>query len=185
MCVTVYLHRAQAHRALDVHPILAHFFRFWLWLTTGMVTKAWVAIHRKHHAHCETPDDPHSPQIFGIKQVLFEGAELYRKAARDKDMLEKFGKGMPNDWIERHLYTRYSEWGILLMLSIDLLCFGVPGLAIWAIQMMWSPLWAAGVINGIGHYWGYRNFETPDAARNIVPRGILIAGEELHNPNAL
>jgi len=179
--VTIYLHRHQAHRALDLHPAVAHFFRLWLWLTTGMVTKAWVAIHRKHHAKCETPEDPHSPQILGLKKVLLEGAELYRAAARQPEILEKFGHGTPNDWLERHLYTPHSDKGIFLTLAVDVLLFGPIGLTVWAVQMLWIPLFAAGVINGIGHYWGYRNYECADASTNIVPWGILIGGEELHN----
>ncbi len=181
VAVTVYLHRAQAHRALDLHPILSHFFRFWLWLTTGMVTKEWVAIHRKHHAKCETPDDPHSPKILGIRKVLLEGSELYQTESRNRHTLDRYGHGTPDDWIERHLYSRFANFGIVLMLGLDLLLFGVHGLTVWAVQMLWIPVMAAGVINGIGHYWGYRNYETPDAARNIVPWGILIGGEELHN----
>jgi len=179
--VTIYLHRHQAHRALDLHSAPAHFFRFWLWLTTGMRTKAWAAIHRKHHARVETASDPHSPQVLGIKKVLWEGAELYGKEAKNQETLERYGYGTPDDWIERHLYTPHSDKGIFLMLAIDLLLFGVPGLTIWAIQMMWIPFFAAGVINGIGHYFGYRNFESQDASRNIVPWGALIGGEELHN----
>lgn len=179
--VTVYLHRAQAHRALTVSPILSHFFRFWLWMTTGMGTRAWVAIHRKHHAKCEAVEDPHSPQTRGLKKVLWEGAELYRAEAQNTNTLERYGQGTPNDWLEQHVYTRHSGLGIRLMLVIDLLLLGVPGLTIWAIQMAWIPFFAAGVINGIGHYWGYRNFESPDASRNISPLGILIGGEELHN----
>lgn len=179
--VTIFLHRHQAHRALDLHPIPSHFFRFWLWLTTGMVTKEWAAIHRKHHAHCETPEDPHSPQVLGIKKVLREGAELYRAAAKVKPTMEKYGHGTPDDWLERNVYTRHSAKGIVLMAIIDILLFGPAGLSIWAVQMIWIPLFAAGVINGIGHYWGYRNFECEDASRNIFPWGILIGGEELHN----
>ncbi|WP_137939425.1 fatty acid desaturase [Chitinivorax sp. B] len=179
--VTIFLHRHQAHRALDLHPIPSHFFRFWLWLTTGMVTKEWAAIHRKHHAHCETPEDPHSPQVLGIKKVLREGAELYRAAAKVKPTMEKYGHGTPDDWLERNVYTRHSAKGIVLMAMIDILLFGPAGLSIWAVQMIWIPLFAAGVINGIGHYWGYRNFECEDASRNIFPWGILIGGEELHN----
>ena len=179
--VTVFLHRCQAHRALDLHPIPSHFFRFWLWLTTGMVTKQWVAIHRKHHARCETKEDPHSPQILGIGKVFFRGAELYREAALDSEMVERYSKGTPDDWMERNVYIKHDWLGILLMLGIDILLFGLPGLTIWAIQMAWIPLFAAGVINGIGHYWGYRNFECTDAATNILPWGILIGGEELHN----
>lgn len=178
--VTVFLHRCSAHRALDLHPVLQHFFRFWLWLTTGMVTKEWTAIHRKHHATCETEDDPHSPQILGLRKVLLEGAELYRAASTDQEMLAKYGKGTPDDWVERHVY-RHRNWGVSSMLVIDLALFGVVGLAVWAVQMMWIPVLAAGVINGVGHHTGYRNFECPDASTNIVPWGILIGGEELHN----
>ncbi len=179
--VTIYLHRHQAHRALDLHPAVSHFFRFWLWLTTGMVTREWVAVHRKHHAKCETHDDPHSPQIEGIRKVLWEGAELYRLSTKDRETLDKYGLGTPDDWLERHLYGRYSGKGVILMLLIDLLLFGVIGLTVWAVQMIWIPLFAAGVINGIGHYRGYRSYECADAARNISPLGLLIGGEELHN----
>ncbi|MBI1397750.1 MAG: acyl-CoA desaturase [Betaproteobacteria bacterium] len=179
--VTIFLHRHQAHRALELHAIPSHFFRFWLWLTTGMVTKEWAAIHRKHHAKCETPEDPHSPQIEGIDKVMWEGAELYRKAANDREIMEKYGHGTPDDWLERHVYTGRSQWGIALMLLIDVLLFGPIGITIWAVQMAWIPIFAAGVINGIGHYWGYRNFESNDTSTNIVPWGILIGGEELHN----
>jgi stearoyl-CoA desaturase (delta-9 desaturase) len=179
--VTIFLHRAQAHRALDLHPIPAHFFRFWLWLTTGMVTKEWVAIHRKHHAKCETPDDPHSPQTRGIETVLWRGAELYRAEAKNQQTIAKFGHGTPDDWIERNLYTRYSWEGIGLMLILNVALFGVVGVSIWAVQMMWIPVTAAGIINGIGHYWGYRNFEAPDASTNVSPWGLIIGGEELHN----
>jgi stearoyl-CoA desaturase (delta-9 desaturase) len=179
--VTIFLHRHQAHRALDLHPVASHFFRFWLWLTTGMYTKAWVAIHRKHHAKVETAEDPHSPQILGIRKVLFEGAELYRKEAANQETLAKYGHGTPDDWLERHLYGRRDRWGIGLMLIIDLALFGLSGISVWGIQMLWIPFFAAGVINGIGHYWGYRNYEVPDASTNIVPWGILIGGEELHN----
>jgi len=179
--VTVYLHRCQAHRAVTLHPAVAHFFRFWLWLTTGMVTREWVAIHRRHHASCETPDDPHSPQVLGLDTVLWRGAELYQAAAEDHDRVARFAQGTPDDWIERHLYRRHHYLGIGLMLLLDLLLFGVWGITIWALQMIWIPFWAAGVINGIGHYWGYRNFDSPDASTNIVPWGLLIGGEELHN----
>lgn len=179
--VTIYLHRHQAHRALDLHPIVSHFFRFWLWLSTGMVTKAWAAIHRKHHAKCETEEDPHSPQVLGIKKVLLEGAELYRKEAKNQETLEKYGHGTPDDWIERHLYTPHSRYGIVLMFIIDVLLFGAAGITIWAVQMLWIPITAAGVINGIGHYWGYRNYEPQDASTNVMPWGIIIGGEELHN----
>lgn len=180
-CITVYLHRCQAHRALDVHPIVSHFCRFWLWLTTGMQTKEWVAIHRKHHAKCETVDDPHSPQILGIRKVLLQGAELYRAAKKDPEIKQRYGQGTPDDWIERNLYTRYTVSGLILMLLIDVVLFGIPGITIWAFQAMATPLGAAGVINGIGHFWGYRNFECDDAARNVFPLGIFFAGEELHN----
>ncbi|MGL6071379.1 DesA family fatty acid desaturase [Craterilacuibacter sp.] len=179
--VTIFLHRHQAHRALDLHPLPSHFFRFWLWLTTGQVTKEWAAIHRKHHAKCETAEDPHSPVVLGIRKVLWQGAELYRSACKDKSIMEKFGHGTPDDWIERNLYTRHTGKGVVLMLIINLVLFGPAGLSIWAVQMLWIPFWAAGVINGIGHYWGYRNFENEDAATNIVPWGILVGGEELHN----
>jgi stearoyl-CoA desaturase (delta-9 desaturase) len=179
--VTIFLHRAQAHRAMDLHPVPSHFFRFWLWLSTGMVTKEWVAIHRKHHAKCETAEDPHSPQTRGIKTVLWRGAELYRAEAKNQETLAKFGHGTPHDWIERNLYTRFSWQGVGLMLILNVAMFGVAGLAVWAVQMMWIPVTAAGVINGIGHYWGYRNFEAPDASTNVSPWGLIIGGEELHN----
>ena len=179
--VTVFLHRHQAHRALDLHPIASHFFRFWLWLTTGQVTKEWASIHRKHHAKCEQADDPHSPHIHGIKTVLFTGAELYRKESKNLDTLARYGHGTPDDWIERNIYTRFSWQGVALMLIINLALFGALGLTVWAVQMMWIPITAAGIINGAAHYWGYRNFEAPDASANISPWGILIGGEELHN----
>ena len=179
--VTIFLHRAQAHRALELHAIPSHFFRLWLWLTTGMVTKEWVAIHRKHHAKCETEDDPHSPQTRGIKAVLLTGSEMYRAEAKVQDTLDKFGHNTPNDWIERNLYSRYSWQGVGVMLLIDLALFGAIGAAVWALQMAWIPVTAAGIINGLGHWWGYRNFEAPDASTNISPWGILIGGEELHN----
>ena len=179
--VTVFLHRHQAHRALDLHPIASHFFRFWLWLTTGQVTKEWTAIHRKHHAKCEQADDPHSPHVHGIKTVLFQGAELYRAESKNKETMARFGHGTPNDWLERNLYTRFSWVGVGLMLVIDLALFGAAGLSVWAVQMAWTPIMAAGIINGAAHFWGYRNFEAPDASTNISPWGILIAGEELHN----
>jgi stearoyl-CoA desaturase (Delta-9 desaturase) len=181
IAVTVYLHRAQAHRALDLHPAVSHFFRFWLWLTTGMVTREWVAVHRKHHAKCETAEDPHSPQIFGIRKLLLEGSELYRAEAANAETLERYGHGTPDDWLERRIYSRYNYAGIVLLFVMNILLFGVYGITVGAVQMLWIPVLAAGVINGIGHYWGYRNYETPDAARNIVPWGILIGGEELHN----
>lgn len=179
--VTIFLHRHQAHRALDLHPIPSHFFRFWLWLTTGQVTKEWASIHRKHHAKCETIDDPHSPQILGIKKVLLEGYELYKKESRNQETLTRYGHGTPDDWLERNLYSKHSSWGVVLMLSIDLLLFGPIGLTIWAVQMAWIPVTAAGIINGAGHYWGYRNYQCADASTNLVPWGILIGGEELHN----
>ena len=179
--VTIYLHRHQAHRAMDLHAIPAHFFRFWLWLGTGQVTKEWVSIHRKHHAKCETKEDPHSPQAYGIKTVLLKGAELYRAESKNKETISKFGHGTPNDWIERNLYTRFSWQGVGLMLVLNLALFGAAGLAVWAVQMAWIPVTAAGIINGIGHYWGYRNFEAADASTNISPWGIMIGGEELHN----
>ncbi|MBA3979739.1 MAG: acyl-CoA desaturase [Alcanivorax sp.] len=179
--VTIYLHRHSAHRALDLHPAVAHFFRFWLWLTTATVTKEWTAIHRKHHARCETPEDPHSPVYHGIGKVLREGAELYREEAKNQDTLERYGAGTPDDWLERKLYTPHTYVGIYLMLAINIACFGAIGITVWAVQMMWIPVFAAGVINGLGHYWGYRNFESKDASRNISPIGILIGGEELHN----
>ncbi|MES2955405.1 MAG: fatty acid desaturase [Pseudomonadota bacterium] len=179
--VTIYLHRHQAHRAMDLHAIPSHFFRFWLWLGTGQVTKEWVSIHRKHHAKCETIDDPHSPQAHGIKKVFWQGAELYRAESKNKETMVKFGHGTPNDWLERNLYTRYSWQGVGLMMIINLALFGAAGLAVWAVQMVWIPVTAAGIINGIGHYWGYRNFEAPDASTNISPWGIMIGGEELHN----
>ena len=179
--VTLYLHRCQAHKAVELHPVISHFFRFWLWLTTGQNTKAWAAIHRKHHARCETEDDPHSPQVLGLRKVMREGAELYQKEAANEETLRKYGHGTPDDWIERKLYTPYNYLGIAIMFGIDLLLFGLPGITIWAIQMIWIPFWAAGVINGVGHYYGYRNFECPDAATNISPWGLFIGGEELHN----
>ncbi len=179
--VTIYLHRHQAHRAMDLHAIPAHFFRLWLWLGTGQVTKEWVSIHRKHHAKCETVEDPHSPQVYGIKKVFWQGAELYRAESKNKETMTRYGHGTPSDWIERNLYTPYSWQGVGLMMIINLALFGAAGLAVWAVQMMWIPVTAAGIINGIGHYWGYRNFETPDASTNVSPWGIVIGGEELHN----
>ncbi len=179
--VTIYLHRCQAHRSLDLHPIPAHFFRMWLWLATGQVTKEWTSIHRKHHAKCETADDPHSPQTRGIKTVLLTGAELYRTESKNLETLSKYGHGTPDDWIEKNLYTRYSWQGVGLMLLINLALFGAAGLSVWAVQMMWIPVTAAGIINGLGHWWGYRNFEATDASTNLSPWGILIGGEELHN----
>ena len=180
--VTIFLHRCQAHRALELHPVVSHFFRFWLWLTTGMVTKEWAAIHRKHHAKCETAEDPHSPQVYGINRVLWAGVFLYVKESYNKDTLERYGHGTPDDWAERNIYTRHAMAGILSMLTIDLLAFGlVPGALIWLTQIAWIPFWAAGVINGVGHFFGYRSYDVADASTNIVPWGILIGGEELHN----
>ncbi len=179
--VTIFLHRNQAHRALELHPIVSHFFRLWLWLTTGMETKAWAAIHRKHHAKCDTAEDPHSPQVLGFSKVMWEGAELYRKEAKCQETLDRYGHGTPDDWIERNVYLPHTAKGVILMLVINLMLFGVPGLTIWAIQMAWIPFFAAGIVNGVGHYWGYRNFECSDAATNVFPWGILIGGEELHN----
>ena len=179
--VTIFLHRAQAHRALELHAIPSHFFRLWLWLTTGMVTKEFVAIHRKHHAKCETEEDPHSPQTRGIKALLLTGVELYRAESKNAETMIKYGKGTPDDWIERNLYTRYSWQGVGVMLLLNLTMFGAIGVTVWAVQMMWIPVMATGIINGIGHWWGYRNFEAPDASRNITPWGLIIGGEELHN----
>src|SRR5687768_5903360 len=180
--VTIYLHRCQAHRALDLHPAVAHFFRFWLWLTTGMVTKEWAAIHRKHHAKCETADDPHSPQVYGINRVLWAGVFLYVKESYNKETLERYGHGTPDDWAERNVYSRFASFGVAAMLAHDLMLFGlVPGVLVWITQIAWIPFWAAGVINGVGHFFGYRSYDVADASTNIVPWGILIGGEELHN----
>jgi len=179
--ITIYLHRHSAHRALELHAIPSHFFRLWLWLTTGMVTKQWTAVHRKHHAKCETKDDPHSPVVLGISKVLKEGSELYRAEARNEETLKRYGYGTPDDWIERNVYTKHSAKGVALMLIINVVLFGPIGITIWAVQMMWAPIFAAGIINGVGHFWGYRNFQAEDASRNILPWGILIGGEELHN----
>jgi len=180
-CVTLYLHRSQTHRAVQFHPAVNHFMRAWLWLTTGMVTRQWVAIHRKHHQRSDQEGDPHSPQIYGIWRVLFGGALLYHSASKDTVMVEKLGIGTPNDWIERKLYTPHSRLGILIMLVIDLVVFGPIGLVVWGIQMIWIPFWAAGVVNGLSHWWGYRNTDTKDTSRNIVPWAVWIGGEELHN----
>jgi stearoyl-CoA desaturase (delta-9 desaturase) len=182
VAVTVFLHRHQAHHALDLHPAVSHFFRFWLWLTTGMVTREWVAVHRKHHAKCDTPDDPHSPRVYGIARVLFGGVFLYVAAARDPQTLARYGQGTPEDWLERTLYSKHQSLGLIAMGVIDVVVFGLgPGLLILAAQIVWIPFWAAGVINGVGHYWGYRHWSTPDWSTNIVPWGLLIGGEELHN----
>ena len=178
--VTVYLHRFSAHRSILLGPVIAHFFRFWLWLTTGQVTREWTAVHRKHHAECESLDDPHSPVKQGLPKILWNGVEVYKSAIADEEILRRYGKGCPDDWLEHHLYCRNSL-GITLMLVLDLFFFGVLGITIWAIQMVWIPFFAAGIINGVGHSIGYRNFESPDASRNILPWGILIGGEELHN----
>jgi stearoyl-CoA desaturase (delta-9 desaturase) len=179
--VTLYLHRSQAHRGVDFHPVIAHFFRFWTWLTTSMITKEWAAIHRKHHAKCETEEDPHSPMHKGIKVVFWRGVELYREARTDRESIEKYGKGCPDDWIERKVYTPHATMGPTLLLFVSFALFGLPGVAVWAIQMAWIPFWAAGVVNGLGHWWGYRNFETTDTATNLTPWGVWIGGEELHN----
>ena len=179
--VTLYLHRSQAHRGVDFHPVLNHFFRFWTWFSTAMVTKEWVAIHRKHHAKCETEEDPHSPVIYGIKKVLWDGVDLYRQARRQSETMDKYGLGTPNDWIERRVYTPYPEVGPTLMLFLSFALFGLWGVVIWACQMIWIPFWAAGVVNGLGHWWGYRNFESNDTATNLTPWGVIIGGEELHN----
>ena len=180
-CVTLYLHRSQAHKAVEFHPVVAHFMRAWLWLTTGMVTKEWVAIHRKHHQKSDTVDDPHSPKIYGIWRVLFGGAFLYVKAKQDKGMVDKLGVGCPSDWIERNVYSQYPGLGIVILLLADTLIFGWTGLLVWGIQMIWIPFWAAGVINGLAHWVGYRNYAVKDTSRNLLPWAIWIGGEELHN----
>jgi len=179
--VTLYLHRSQAHRGVDFHPVVAHFFRFWSWLTTSMITKEWAAIHRKHHAKCETEEDPHSPMHKGIGTVFWRGADLYREARLARADIEQYGKGCPDDWIERNLYTRFATLGVVVLLAVSFVLFGFKGVAVWAIQMAWIPFWAAGVINGLGHWWGYRNFETTDTATNLTPWAVWIGGEELHN----
>lgn len=181
LCVTIYLHRSQTHLAVELSPWISHPMRFWLWMSTGMLTKEWVAIHRLHHQKCEQPGDPHSPQIHGIWTVLFGGAWLYVRAKQDRKMVEQYGKGTPDDWIETNLYTRYPKLGFLSLLAIELVLFGWIGLLMWGVQMIWVPFWAAGVINGVGHYLGYRNTDTKDCSRNIFPWGIIIGGEELHN----
>ncbi|MDN4589041.1 acyl-CoA desaturase [Xenophilus aerolatus] len=181
VAVTVFLHRTQAHRSMDLGPIPSHFFRFWLWIGTGMVTKEWVAIHRKHHAKCETEEDPHSPQTRGIDTVMWRGAELYRAESRNQETMTKFGHGTPDDWMERNVYSRFGWQGVGLMLVLNLALFGAVGATVWAVQMLWIPFWAAGVVNGLGHYWGYRNFEAQDASTNLTPWGVIIGGEELHN----
>jgi stearoyl-CoA desaturase (delta-9 desaturase) len=181
MTVTLYLHRSQTHRGVDFHPVLAHVFRLWAWLSTAMVTKQWVAIHRKHHAKCETEEDPHSPMVHGIDKVLWDGVDLYRVASRDASEIEKYGRGTPDDWIERNVYAAHPSLGPTLLLFISFALFGVVGVAIWALQMVWIPFWAAGVVNGLGHWWGYRNFESADTSTNLSPWGLIIGGEELHN----
>jgi stearoyl-CoA desaturase (delta-9 desaturase) len=181
IAVTLYLHRGQTHRAVEFHPVVAHLFRFWIWLTTAMVTREWVAIHRKHHAYSDTAQDPHSPHVFGVDKLLLQGAELYIDARADKRLLGKYGRGVPDDWIERHLYTPHCNWGPTLLAVVNLALFGVGGMAIWALQMIWIPFWGAGVVNGIGHWRGYRNFETADRSANLVPWGLWVGGEELHN----
>ena len=185
VAVTLFLHRSQAHRSVQFHPAVAHFFRFWLWLTTGMVSKQWVAVHRKHHRHSDEPGDPHSPHVYGIKQVFFKGAMLYHEASKDKVMVDSYGVGTPADWIEHNLYSAHSRLGIGILFLFNIIVFGWIGAVIWGIQMLWIPFWAAGVVNGIGHWWGYRNEETKDRSRNIVPWGIVIGGEELHNNHHL
>jgi stearoyl-CoA desaturase (delta-9 desaturase) len=185
VAVTLYLHRSQAHRGVEFHPVVAHFFRFWLWLTTGMVTQQWVAIHRKHHQKSDQLGDPHSPHVFGIWRVLFAGTGLYSRAAKDTAMIKQFGVGTPNDWVERNIYSKYNFLGITLVLLVNSLCFGWWGLLVWGIQMIWIPFWAAGVINGAAHWWGYRNGQTRDHSRNISPWGIIVGGEELHNNHHL
>jgi len=180
-CVTLFLHRSQAHKSVSFHPVVSHMMRFWLWLTTGMVTKQWVAVHRKHHRETDVEGDPHSPAVFGLRTVLFKGAWLYHLASKNFAMVEAYGVGTPDDWMERKVYSKHSRIGILLMLAIDLALFGPWGLAVWAVQMIWIPLTAAGIINGLGHYYGYRNFDTDDKSTNIIPWGIVIGGEELHN----
>jgi stearoyl-CoA desaturase (delta-9 desaturase) len=185
VAVTLFLHRSQAHRGVQFHPVVAHFFRFWLWLTTGMVTKQWVAIHRKHHRFSDEPGDPHSPHVYGIKQVFFKGAVLYHAASKDKNMVDTYGVGTPADWIEHNLYSAHSRLGIGILFLFNIIVFGWIGAIIWGIQMLWIPFWAAGVVNGVGHWWGYRNGQTKDCSRNIVPWGIVIGGEELHNNHHL
>jgi len=185
VCVTLYLHRSQAHRGVEFHPIIAHFMRFWLWLTTGMVTRQWVAIHRKHHRYSDRAGDPHSPHVFGIWRVLFQGAQLYHESSKDKNMVDTYGVGCPDDWLERNLYSAHSRLGIGLLLLLDVWWFGWLGALVWGIQMIWIPFWAAGVINGLAHWWGYQNGETRDLSRNISPWGIIVGGECLHNNHHL
>jgi stearoyl-CoA desaturase (delta-9 desaturase) len=185
VAVTLFLHRSQAHRSVEFHPVIAHFFRFWLWLTTGMVTKQWVAIHRKHHRHSDQPGDPHSPHVYGIKRVFFRGAGLYHEASKDRVMVDAYGVGTPADWMEHNIYSAHSRLGIGILLVLNCWLWGWVGALIWGIQMIWIPFWAAGVINGLAHWWGYRNGSTSDHSRNIVPWGIVVGGEELHNNHHL
>lgn len=184
-CVTIFLHRGQAHRGLEFHPILSHFMRFWLWLTTSMSTKQWVAIHRKHHQYSDHEGDPHTPHVYGIWRVLFGGALLYHTASKDVDMVNRYGIGTPDDWVEQNVYTKHNKLGIIIMLLVNLWLFGLVGFVVWGIQMLWIPFWAAGIVNGLAHWWGYRNGETRDQSRNISPWGIIIGGEELHNNHHL
>lgn len=181
VCVTLFLHRGQAHRGIIFNPIVSHFMRFWLWLTTGMVTKQWVAIHRKHHRYCETKDDPHSPRIHGLYKVLFGGAFLYHEASKDKDMVDTYGVGTPDDWVEQNIYTPHSRLGISILFLLNIYLWGWVGAIVWGIQMIWIPFWAAGVVNGLGHWFGYKNTKTNDTSTNLIPWGIIIGGEELHN----
>ena len=183
--VTLFLHRCQSHKSVEFHPVISHLMRFWLWLSTGMVTKEWVAVHRKHHRFSDIEGDPHSPCVFGLFKVLFKGATLYHECSKDKDMVNTYGVGTPSDWIEHNLYTPYANIGIGILFLFNVWLFGWIGIVIWAVQMIWIPFWAAGVINGIGHYWGYRNGQTRDSSRNIIPWGIIIGGEELHNNHHL
>jgi len=185
ICVTLFLHRGQAHKGIVFHPIASHFMRFWLWLTTGMVTKQWVSIHRKHHRHSDQEGDPHSPHVYGINRVLIKGALLYHTASKDTDIVKQYGVGTPDDWVERNIYSKYSRLGITLLLLLNLFLFSWWGLLVWGIQMIWIPFWAAGVVNGIGHWWGYRNGQTKDNSKNFSPLGIIIGGEELHNNHHL
>ena len=185
ICVTVYLHRGMAHRTLKFRPELSHFFRFWLWLTTGMITREWVAVHRQHHQRCEKPGDPHSPHVYGIWRVLFGGAWLYSNASKDTEMVNSLTQDIKSDWIERHIYSQYPLGGVMFMLLINVALFHGWGLIIWLVQMAWIPFWAAGVVNGLGHWWGYRNGNTNDCSTNLVPFGIIIGGEELHNNHHL
>jgi stearoyl-CoA desaturase (delta-9 desaturase) len=181
LCVTIYLHRGVTHRGLEFNPVLSHFMRFWLWLTTGMITKQWVAIHRKHHRFIDTDGDPHSPKLFGIKNIVFRGVYYYYQAAKDARMIVEYGVGTPNDWVERKVYTKHNFLGVFLMLAINILLFGWIGILIWLVQIVWIPFWAAGIINGLGHWWGYKNTDNKDSSTNIFPLAIWIGGEELHN----